>query len=217
MKIQWTKFALCWQLKQSALWVTEVFGNGKIIAHIAHECATTLKKTLYSCENVTKMWNLGDWGCCDPFRWGKPDSWDDQRSGANLRKFFLVFWTRTFMAFIFMIKHNVQFELFDFCMRFWKWNLGGTHHNIGNAVQYRADVTGESEELKGKWLFFVIGESEELKEKLLSFVTGKRESENIKKKVNLMQCESERCVNVVDVRGQAWCAAVIQSQLVDKL
>ena len=130
--------------------------------------------------------------------------------------FFLVFWTRTFMAFIFMIKHNVQFELFDFCMRFWKWNLGGTHHNIGNAVQYRADVTGESEELKGKWLFFVIGESEELKEKLLSFVTGKRESENIKKKVNLMQCESERCVNVVDVRGQAWCAAVIQSQLVDK-
>lgn len=95
-----------------------VFGNGKIIAHIAHECATT-KKTLYSCENVTKMWNLGDWGCCDPFRWGKPDSWDDQRAGANLRKFFfLVFWTRTFMAF--MIKDKAHFELFDLCMRFLK-------------------------------------------------------------------------------------------------
>ena len=142
--------------------------------------------------------------------------WPEVRSQSE-KVFFLVFWTRTFMIFIIMIKHNVQFELFDFCMRFWKWNLGGTHHNIGNAVQYRAHVTGESEELKGKWLFFVIGESEELKEKLLSFVTGKRESENIKKKVNLMQCESERCVNVVDVRGQAWCAAVIQSQLVDKL
>ena len=64
-------------------------------------------------------------------------------------------------------------------------------------------MTGESEKLKGKGLFSLIGESEELKEKLFFFVTGKGESENIKKKVNLMQCESERCVNVVDVRGQA--------------
>ena len=116
------------------------------------------KKTLYSCENVTKMWNLGDWGCCDPFRWGKPDSWDDQRSGANLRKLFLVFWTRTFMAF--MIKDKAHLELFDFCMRFLKmkswWD--SPQHWKCRSISSRCD--------RRKWkterIIFVIGESEEL-------------------------------------------------------